>query len=244
MYYWRTQANLSPFGLSVSACWPNLDLPLLLRLFDIPRVSETQVVAQGRFYCIWIIGRFSSQVSHQINEQLGSMTCNTGLGKFRKQKPDLCLAVQFWGHWHFVEWYPRFCTNYDVNETNETSQSRHRDPSMYTAYGPRGLYWNPASPVKLTWSELDRSNFACARSTVKSLVPLERKETQPFFVQVWKKSVKVCGYTSSAKFFGLLGKIVRSFVGDRAKRPMGMKARLARSLGGFCTSWTKESSLG
>ena len=79
----------------------------------------------------------------------------------------------------------------------------------------------------------DRNNFACARSSVTSLVPLERKETQPFFGTSLKKSVKVCGYTSSAKFFGLLGKIVRSFGEDRVKRPMGMKARLTRSLGGF-----------
>ena len=28
----------------------------------------------------------------------------------------------------------------------------------------------------------------------------------------------------------------RSFTGDRAKRRMGMKTRLARSLGGFCRS--------
>ena len=94
----------------------------------------------------------------------------------------------------------------------------HRDPSMYTAYGPRGLYWNPASPLKLTWSELDRSNFACARSAVTSLVPLERKETQPFLGTSLKnisESVSVhelrqAGSVFWGKLFALLGETGRN----------------------------------
>ena len=86
--------------------------------------------------------------------------------------------------------------------------------SMYTAYGPRGRYWNPASPVRLTWSQLDRSNFACARSAVTSLVPLERKETQPFFgtslkkigESVWVHELRQVFSAFWWKLFGLLGK--------------------------------------
>ena len=36
------------------------------------------------------------------------------------------------------------------------------------------------------------------------------------------------GTRAPPSFFGLLGKIVRSFGEERAKRPMGMKARFAR----------------
>ena len=43
-------------------------------------------------------------------------------------------------------------------------------------------------PLNLTLSELDRSNFACARSAVASLVPLERRETQPFFWYEFEKN--------------------------------------------------------
>ena len=31
---------------------------------------------------------------------------------------------------------------------------QHRDPSLYTAYGPRCPYWKHSFPVKLIWSEL------------------------------------------------------------------------------------------
>ena len=94
----------------------------------------------------------------------------------------------------------------------------HRDPSMYTAYGPRGRYWNPASPVRLTWSQLDRSNFACARSAVTSLVPLERKETQPFFgtslkkigESAWVHELRKVFSAFWGKLFGLLGKTARN----------------------------------
>ena len=110
----------------------------------------------------------------------------------------------------------------------------HRDPSMYTAYGPRGLYWNPASPVKLTWSELDRSNFACARSAVTSLVPLERKETQPFFSTSLKNTtVKVCGYTRSAKFFRPFGENCSVFWGRQGEMTHGHEGSFSTFLWRF-----------
>ena len=96
--------------------------------------------------------------------------------------------------------------------------TKHRDPSMYTAYGPRGRYWNPASPVRLTWSQLDRSNFACARSAVTSLVPLERQETQPSFGtslkkigrSAWVHELRQVFSAFWGKLFGLLGKTGRN----------------------------------
>ena len=116
-----------------------------------------------------------------------------------------CLLLWWWCFlWYFlsdqrhqVQLRQRARNKHNCNlqccfrKTHSSSQTTiscmHRDPSMYTAYGPRGLYWNLGSPIKLTWSELDRSNFACARSAVTSLVPLERKETQPFFGTSLKK---------------------------------------------------------
>ena len=56
--------------------------------------------------------------------------------------------------------------------------------------------------------------------------------------------MKVYRCTSSAKSVRSFKEKACSFTGDRAKGPVGMKTRLARSLGGFCTSWTKKSSLG
>ena len=76
----------------------------------------------------------------------------------------------------------------------------------------------PASPVILTWSELDRSSFACACFPVTILVPLERKETQPSFGTSLKKigeSVSVhelrqVGSVFLGKLFALLGETVRN----------------------------------
>ena len=59
--------------------------------------------------------------------------------------------------------------------------------------------------------------------------------------QCFGTSLKKIGERVSVHDLRQVGSV---FGGDRAKRPMGMKARLARSLGGFYTSWTKESSLG
>ena len=105
-----------------------------------------------------------------------------------------------------------------VGNLKVTMRNTHRDPSMYTAYGPRGRYWNPASPVRLTGSQLDRSNFACARSAVTSLVPLERKETQPFFgtslkkigESAWVHELRKVFSAFWGKLFGLLGKTARN----------------------------------
>ena len=96
---------------------------------------------------------------------------------------------------------------------------------MYTAYGPRGLYWNPASPLKLTWSELDRSNFACACSEVTSLVSLERKETQPFFGTSLKKIGESMSVHELRQVFSVFwGKLFR----NQAFQEAGIKSGMMR----------------
>ena len=111
-------------------------------------------------------------------------------------------------------------------------------PTLPRSFNVNGLWaaWpllKSCIPGKIDMVRVRSSNFACACSAVTSLVPLERKETQLFFWYKFEK--KYVGTRAPPSFFGLLGTSFRSFAEDRAKRPVGMKARLARSLGGFCT---------
>ena len=100
-----------------------------------------------------------------------------------------------------------------------TQSKMHRDPSLYTDYGPRGPYWNHAFPIKLAWSELDQSISALARSTVTITFRWKEERLSRLLVQVGQKSVKVCRYTSSSKSVRSFKGKVQSFTVDSRNDP-------------------------
>ena len=61
----------------------------------------------------------------------------------------------------------------------------------------------------------------------------KKRDSAVFWYKFEKNRSKCVGTRAPPSFFSLLGTIFWPFAEDRAKRPTGMKARLARSLGGF-----------
>ena len=68
-----------------------------------------------------------------------------------------------------------------------THRHKHRDPSMYVAYGPRGRHRNQVVMENSTWSQLDRNTSAIARCTITSPVLSERRSFKPSFRSSLKK---------------------------------------------------------
>ena len=99
---------------------------------------------------------------------------------------------------------------------------------MYTAYGPRGLYWNPASLLKYGMVRV-RSKYFCVRTLrgYKSGTIEKKRDSAVFWFKFEKNRWKCVGTRALPSKFGLLGKTFRSFGGDRVKRPMGMKAHFS-----------------